>query len=308
MTEEKHLIEEADQDESGGAGKNEESKEEKDTDKLRLQLDEIMKNMFSVSNGVLIRMVNSLFEEDYEPENTELSLINNEFVLEYRGDDIIKGDVFLKLQKAHEKANHYHIAFQTLYDREIIIRMFAYGFSKARELAQDGRQARDETKIYIPRQLVIFMEEHREIKDKLTLTVVLPDGEEKKHEIAVMKYWQYKTADLVEKALYPLLPLQLFTLRDKLTRIKDSKSKAPEVTQEALDEIKAIITEVGRESRLLYDKKAITGEDYHKIVLAMQNLFNYLNRKFGNIEQLNVEVGEMIKTLYDPEVAKRARK
>ncbi len=139
------------------------------------------------------------------------------------------------------------------------------------------------------------------------LTVVFPDGYEKKHEIAVMKYWQYKTADLVEKELYPLLPLQLFNLRHKLKRLKDSKSEAPELTQKALDEIKAIISEVGAESQRLYDRKDITGEDYHKILLAMQNLFNYLNRRFGNIEQLNKEVGEMIKTLYDPEVAERAR-
>ncbi len=46
-----------------------------------------------------------------------------------------------------------------------------YGLSKARELAQDDMEAQDEAKIYIPRQLVIYMEEHREIKDKLTLTI-----------------------------------------------------------------------------------------------------------------------------------------
>ncbi len=91
MTEENNFIEDADQDASGDAEKNEEHNEKNQTGKLRLQLDEIMKNMFSVSNAVLIRMLNSLFEEDYDPENTEISLTNNEFVLEYRGYDIIKG-------------------------------------------------------------------------------------------------------------------------------------------------------------------------------------------------------------------------
>ncbi len=185
--------------------------------------------------------------------------------------------------------------------------MFAYGLSKAMELAQVGIKDQDEPKIYMPRQLVIYMEEHHEIKDEFPLAAVFPDGYAKKHEITVMKYWQYKTADLVEKELYPLLPLQLFTLSHKLKRLTDSKSKAPEETQETLDEVQAIITEVGAESQRLYDRKDITGEDYHKILLAMQNLFNYLNIKYGNIEQLNKEVGEMIKTLYDPEVAERAR-
>ncbi len=122
-----------------------------------------------------------------------------------------------------------------------------------------------------------------------------------------MKYWQYNTADLVEKELYPLLPLQLFTLRHKLKRLKKLKDEPPEIFQAAKDEIKAIITEVGAESQRLSDIKAITGEDYHKMLLATQNLFNYLNRKYGKIEQLDEEVGEMIKTLYDPKVAESAR-
>jgi len=104
-----------------------------------------------------------------------------------------------------------------------------------------------------------------------------------------------------------LLPLQLFTLRHKLKRLKDSRGEGAEATREALDEIKVIIKEVGAESQRLYDQKAITGEDYHQILLAMQNLFNYLNRKFGNIEHLNKEVGEMIKTLYDPKVEERGK-
>ncbi len=97
MTEEKSLIEGPDQVQSVGAVKNGESNGTKNTDKLHLQLEETMNNLFSVSSGVLIRMVNSLFEEEYEPENTEISLVNKEFVLEYCSLDIIKGDLFLRL-------------------------------------------------------------------------------------------------------------------------------------------------------------------------------------------------------------------
>ncbi len=70
--------------------KNKKAKEKKE--KLRFQLDQIMKSMFSLSAKVVITMLNSLFDEDYDPENTEVSLTNNEFVLEYNDYDIIRGD------------------------------------------------------------------------------------------------------------------------------------------------------------------------------------------------------------------------
>ncbi len=274
----------------------------------RLQLDQVMKSMFSVSPGVMIKMLNSLFEENYPPEDTEITLTNNEFVLEYRGYDIIRGDLFVKLETECRKPNHYHIDFQTLYDREMIIRMFAYGLSKARELSNNQHSPADSTTIYIPRQLVIYMEQHKNIKDKLALKIVFPDGEEKMHEVAVMKYWQYRAADLVEKELYPLLPLQLFSLRHKLKRLNNRNNVSPEELQEALTEIKDLITEVGEESRHLHDCKLISGEDLHKILLAMHNLFAYLNENYGNNEQLNKEVGKMLKTLIDPAVEEKGRK
>ncbi len=278
---------------------------------LRLQLDNIMKDMFGVSSKVLLMMMNSLFEEDYDLEYTDISLSNNEFVLDYRGYDIIRGDVFLRIQERQKKPNHYHIDFQTLYDRDMVIRMFAYGLSKARELSKNIHYQSDTTKedatIYIPRQLVIYMEEHREIKDRLNLKIVFPDGFEKEHEVSVMKYWEYRTSDLIEKKLYPLLPLQVFRLRHGLSRIKPGSPGSDEKYRELLWEVDAIINEIGHESSRLYNEKVITGEDYHKILLAINNLINYLNTKFGKIDDLEKEVGKMIKTLIDPVVKEEGR-
>ena len=49
----------------------------------------------------------------------------------------------------------------------------------------------------------------------------------------------------------------------------------------------------------------ILGEDFHKILLAIQNLIEYLNRNYMNDENIENEVTTMTKTLYDPEVEKR---
>ncbi len=265
-----------------------------------------MKNLFSVSSHVLIDMLNSLFQEDYDPENTEIILTNNEFVLEYDDYDTIRGDVFFRLQDQQGRPYQYHIDFQTIYDQDMVIRMFAYGFSKAREIAGLDRN-RAETTIYIPRQLVIYIEQHKDITDELKLRIVYPDDDEKSYTIPVMKYWEYKTSDLLEKKLYPLLPLQVFKLRRKLNLLKKRKH-TPLQLQEILYEARGIAEEVGGVSRRLYEKEIITGEDLNRILTALSNLVRYLHSKYGYVRHIVKEVEKVLKTLYDPVVEERGRK
>ncbi|WHH57509.1 hypothetical protein [Petroclostridium sp. X23] len=123
----------------------------------RVKLDEILKSLFAVSKKVLVTMMNSLFHEDFDVDTTEVTFENNEFISnEY---DIIRGDVFLKISQ-DEKPYHYHIELQTLNDATMVIRLFEYGFKKAKELAK--YEGIDETVIYIPKQLVIFIEQRYE--------------------------------------------------------------------------------------------------------------------------------------------------
>lgn len=46
----------------------------------RVRLDEILKSLFAVSKKVLIQMMNSLFKENFDIEDTEVTFENNEFV------------------------------------------------------------------------------------------------------------------------------------------------------------------------------------------------------------------------------------
>ena len=44
------------------------------------------------------------------------------------------------------------------------------------------------------------------------------------YEVDVMKYWEYNDEDLIERKMYPLIPLQLFNLRKKLNTAKKKNS------------------------------------------------------------------------------------
>ena len=81
-------------------------------------------------------------------------------------------ETFFKLSDA-DKSNHYHIEIQTLNDDRMVIRMLEYGISKSQRNSQISGQP-EETIFYIPRQLVIFIEQNPDIKDKLRLQLIFP--------------------------------------------------------------------------------------------------------------------------------------
>ncbi|WP_252237169.1 MULTISPECIES: hypothetical protein [unclassified Clostridium] len=70
-------------------------------------------------------------------------------------------------------------------------------------------------------------------------------------------------------------------------------------------EAKEIALKIANESKNLFDDNKMIGEDFHKMLLAIQNLIEYLNRNYFNDDRLEEEVSTMKKTLYDPEVEKR---
>ena len=276
------------------------------SDENRVKLDEVLKSLFNVSKKVLLEMMNSLFHEDYDIDNTEVTFENNEFVTD--DYDIIRGDLFLKISNDN-KPHHYHIELQTKNDKTMVIRMFEYGFKKAKELArcEGNNNIDDEAVIYIPKQLVMFIEENKNIKDELKMKLVFPDGQTIDYRVPVVKCWEYDDKRIIDEKMYPLLPLQIFKLRHEMENIKRSGSALnKEKIQKAILNAKETAQIVANESKMLYDEEKIDGEDLHKILLAVSNLFEYLNNKYGGDEHLNEEVLKMTKTLYDPEVEKKA--
>ena len=121
-----------------------------------------------------------------------------------------------------------------------------------------------------------------------------------------MKYWQYNDEDLIEKKMYPLIPLQLFNLRKKLHSAK--KKNDINTIKELSIVARNLAEKLANESKELFDQDEILGEDFHSMLLAIQNLIEYLNRNYIDDENLEKEVNIMTKSLYDPEVEKKGIK
>ncbi len=266
--------------------------------KEKVKLDQVLKFLFSTSNKVLINLLNGVFEENFNVDEVSLTVSNNEFIEDTL--DVLRGDMFFKISHDESKKVSYHLEFQTKNDNTMVVRMFEYGFKKAKEEADEKSHVK---RIVFPKQKVIFFEENKNIEDKLRLNIVFPDSQEIDYTVPVLKYWEYSDEDLINKKMYPLIPLQLFQLKKEL--IKANKNNNIEKMKELSYKAKKLATKLANESKELFDSNEILGEDFHKMLLAIQNLIEYLNRNFIKDEILENEVNRMTKTLYDPEVEKR---
>lgn len=182
----------------------------------------------------------------------------------------------------------------------MVIRMLEYGLQKGKESIETSDEIRT---IRFPKQRVIYLEENNSIPNILKAKVVLPDENEFMYTVPVLKYWEYTDEVLIEKKMYPLIPLQLFTLRKEVAKAcgKGDFNKIGTLLKRARD----LAWKLGKESNELVHRNEISFEDYGKMLLAIQNLIEYLNRVYFNDENIEKEVEDMTKTLYDPEVEKR---
>ena len=181
--------------------------------KEKVKLDEILKYLFSTSNKVLLKLLNAIFEEDFKENEVNLTVSNNEFIEDTLG--VIRGDMFFDILKRDNNKISYHLEFQTKNDNTMVIRMFEYGFKKAKENSNIDNSMRT---LYFPKQKVIFFEENKNIKNQLKLKIIFPDEKAIIYTVDVMKYWEYSDEQLREKKMYPLIPLQLFKLRKELEK------------------------------------------------------------------------------------------
>lgn len=262
----------------------------------KVKLDEMLKDLFSASHMVLVKLLNGLFNQDFREEDVEISLGATEFITDSDNLGVIRADMFFEV-RGYGKPIGFHIEFQVLNDGSMVIRTLKYGLMKAIEKRSNNKDV-----LVMPHQKVIYLEKNDKIPDKLEAFIVFPDGQEVNYEVEVMKYWEYSEADLLKKKLYPLLPLQLFTLRKELQKAYRANDK------KTIQAFKAKIIELARElaktSVELQDDHEIISEDLHKILIAINNLVEFLNRNYIKDDTLEEEVKQMTRTLYDPVMLK----
>ena len=267
--------------------------------------DTIIKQLFHVSKNALIDLLNAIYQDKIS-YNARINYGNNEFKKSNLDD--LREDLFLNIYD-HGRIRKYHIEFQTLNDKTMVLRMFEYGYQKAVELVEDYKK---EIRVRFPLQRIIFLEKNKNIPDEIKMVIELNDGTEINYKVPAIKYGEYDIIGLYESNLYVLLPLYVIKLRREFENINRSVKKTDEekirLTEEKFDYLLRIIAEILEIMKELLADKKITLEDYNIMATAIANLSDYLYNQYDRYENAGEEVKKMVKTFLDPVIITKAKK
>ena len=263
--------------------------------------DKILKNLFNISNRLTIYAINALFKKDFK-EDTKIEQLNREYK---RIDDTTAiVDTVLSIETNQHKTK-YHIEFQTINDRTIIIRMIDYGFRIAiDEIDYNNIKTDQEITIEFPSQIIIFLKKNQTIPDEIKLTIKLPyTGQNIKYIVPTFKIWEHDPDYYKKQKLYIMLPLQIIDLSQELENIKNRKIKEEEKTKllkEHRNKIKQVIDNIIKEVKEAYAKEELIIEECNKLLMELTTLAEEL---FSHeIKEIKQEVIEMAKMIIDPAV------
>ena len=252
---------------------------------------------------MITHAINGLFGENFDPDDVELKISKTATEFPKNNLDMLRADMFLKFEKPEQK-RHFHLEYQLSAESNLVMRVFEYGIQKAVEIRREENDNRG--RLILPRAVVIHFEESESIPDQYVLEVEFPNGTTNEYTADVMKYWKFDDSQLVEKKLYILLPLQAFLLRAKLesaTKANDENERQTAIAgaMKTTEKIRDLITN-------LYEENIYDINDYDKLMLGLSEVFRHINDRYEVNPKLNAEVDEMVKTLYDKNVAKEAAK
>jgi hypothetical protein len=268
----------------------------------------MFKMAFRLSDKLVLMMLSSLFEDDYDWKEVTVEYGNTEFI----GDHLerLYSDLEITVN-AGNLIRNYHIEFQTQNDRSMVIRMFRYGFEKSRELFKTI-EGRSRIRLEFPKQLVIFLEENSAIDDFLDMDIILPNADIITYQVPVLKLWEYDLNSLKRKNLYLLIPFKVIDFRKNIQNILSGSR--PEVEKKRLimaefERMLATIKEIALIVGDLYNSKEINAYDLEQMLLIINNLTEYLYQKYSDYQEkpLNEEVGKMLTTLINPAILEKGR-
>lgn len=257
--------------------------------KKSIKLDQIVKDLFNVTHKVLLDMLNSIFDTEYNIDNITLTGEDSEFVTP--NYDLLRGDLLFKVDTDKEEI-HYHIELQTRQDESMVIRMMEYGFNNAtKDYSHDKGNAIIPT-LTFPKQRVIFLERNRSIDDILVGKLILPDNTEVTYKVPTIKLWNYTKKSLVERKLYPLIPLDLLKLRNKLRNF-DKKNYSTIRKNNYVKELKNDLQETMSLIIELKNKNLISSTDLNTMLNAALELSRFYNTRYIKSENFEKEVIQM---------------
>jgi hypothetical protein len=264
-------------------------------------MDEILKELFHLSNKPLVNLINGIFNTNYPPDSC-IEHVENEFVKTSPGFKYAKviADCILSV-KLNELKEEFHFEFQLKNDKAMALRMFEYAFLKA---AANAYSTNKTDEIKFPNQTVIFIEEDNNIQDQLRLVLEIK-GNNSEYNIPVFKIWEQDISTLISKKLFPLLVLIPFSFRKEMESF-NRKLNRIQIGEKAL-ELMQTYHEISALFSSLYKDNELTLNDLEIVYNALNHIIKHIFNKFDVADIINKEVEKMVSTFLNPEILHQNR-
>ena len=258
--------------------------------------DKVFKFCLNVSASVVIRFVNSVFDQQHDL-NSKLALLNTETV-----DDTLQkrfADAIFRITEtvgSSTRDYNYLVEFQTYSDSSMSFRIFEYAFRYAWENRRDEDGT---TYVKLPRCAEIYLKNSRTLKDKATIVICDDDDKECfRFDYRIIKLFGRTLEENAAEFLL-LLPFEALRLRESMRGSpSDEKAQAlldyVKLIREKLEENKnlGILSEVDC-ALLITALSSLFQEAYHSVPQYQKG--GKFNVKAAEVEQYMIQMINIVK-------------
>ena len=234
--------------------------------------DRASKRCLSLSKRGTIMLINGLYGKNY-PLDSEV-----EYNWTDHNDDELKrtlADTIVTVaDKASGQKSSYHMEIQMYADREIVLRVFEYGYRHAM-VNRNGQDV-----LEFPNPKILYLYEDGNAPDYQELLIDFGEQGQFTYRVSTFKYLKISLEELKRRQLIVLLPFQLLRLRKAI-----EKERTPE-NMEALKElIYHDIMETIQENVIAGNISAADGRKLKQITLQ---LYRHIYKRYDELEKAGV--------------------
>ena len=233
--------------------------------------DKSFKRMIRTCPRLLIKFVNHVFGKKF-PLNSKIEFNDTKGVP--NNGSVLDMDIYFTIC-----GETFHIEAQA-YNSDMMIRLIEYAFSNVYDKYQNID--RDHARYTMAKQAVVFLKDKDRTRDKLYITLVLPDDREVEYCVPAVRALGYHPKDLVENDMEILLPFQIIRLH---RRAKDYNKRKDQTKKRFLNEFTEMCNDIVSTMSKLHEGKNITTEEYKTMLEITKTLEEYVYKHINDIPE-----------------------
>jgi hypothetical protein len=243
----------------------------------------------------VICLINAQFHTGY-PLDSPVEYLNTEHISKHLGR--LFSDSVIMIGRKHI----FHFEAEIRNKPDMVLRMFIYGFEIGRE-RRDTNPAKKTGGIVIrfPQAKIFYWAPNSKTPDKLSLTLVFPDGTPHEFTAETYKPLEHSIAELEEQRMVLLLPFHVLKLRAAAKRARTAADRR-KLAADMAELMKSLVAATKQSVR----DKILTEAERVNILDLMTRLQNEVYSEYTEIEETTMEIvnGEIITIGEQWEIAK----